>query len=226
MKKIIIVVIIMALVLTGCSIKHETIDVSLTSASSEETSKIESSAVVYKGGLVETKEQAIAIAKEYVLKKYNKSFDEYEIKVSDASEYINVLYDGEWAFNTIWFVAYDLIGGPAIYIRKIDGSVIACMLQSPAETKEQAIAIAKEYVFEMYNKSFEEDEIEFSGKIYHYEIFVWDASKYKNISEGEVWVVGYGLVDENGEQWSYGGGGPGLDIRRSDGRVISCYLQK
>ena len=75
-----------------------------------------------KGILVETEEQAIIIAKEYVLKKYEKTFeDEYEIYAR---------LDGK-----NWYVWYlkgeekNSSGGPSLCIRKYDGKVTKCYLQ-------------------------------------------------------------------------------------------------
>ena len=233
MRKILLVLLITALstALMSCGIKQENVDESLAPVSSEESFQAESfpgvsmdlSVPASKESSVKSpaesavgisKEQAIAIAKEYVLQKYNKSFEGYKIEAYDASEYRDVLNGSEWrAANDIWFVSYGL-GAPAVYIWKVDGTVIACMLQSPAKTKEQAIAIAKEYVFQRYNKSF--DEVEINGTIYRYEINVYDASDYNWVPEGQ-WLVLYMLADGHG-------GGPSVHIQKSNGRVIYNML--
>ena len=82
----------------------------------------------------------------------------------------------------------------------------------PVENEEKAIEIAKEYVLKKYNNSFDDYEI----------------SAYLN--DG-AWVVSYGIApvyDENGEilEATAGGGGPTVKIRKSNGKVISCLLQK
>ena len=244
MKKIIIVVLIMALALTGCGIKHETIDESLTPVSSEESFEtvsppsipqvsFPSSAPVSEerpasSSVRISKEQAIAIAKEYALNKYNKSFEGYKVDVNEASE-----IDGKWMKNTLWSVFFYLAdGGDAleVLIEQSNGKVFDCMLQSffgrPVKTKEQAIALAKEYVFQKYNKSFEEDEIELDGKKYPYEIEIWDDPRWQFAPYEETWLVIYVLIDENGERFDGPDGGPELCIRKSDGRVVYCNLSR
>jgi|GEM_PF-3266987 len=245
MKKITIVVLIMALMLTGCSIKHETIDESLTPVSSEESFEVESppsipqvsfpsSAPVSEdrpasSSVRISKEQAIAIAKEYALNKYNKSFDGYKVDVNEASE-----INKGWNKNVFWSVFFyleDGDGGLEVFINQRSRDVYLCVLQSffgrPVETKEQAIAISKEYVFQEFNKSFEEDEVELDGKKYHYEIEIWDDPRWQFAPYEETWLVVYDLKDENGERDdSCGGGGPELRIRKSDGRVIYCNLSR
>ena len=82
----------------------------------------------------ENEEQAIKIAKEYVLKEYGKSFDDYQIEVRTESE----LDAG--GRDDVWIVWYSYIdengesgyaggGGPAVYIEKATGKVITCFLQ-------------------------------------------------------------------------------------------------
>jgi Peptidase propeptide and YPEB domain. len=250
MRKISIVVLIMTLVLTGCGIKHETIDESLTPVSSEESFEavsppsipqvsFPSSAPVSEerpasSSVGISKEQAIAIAKEYALNKYNKSFEGYKVDVNDSSEINN-----RWEKNLVWNVFFYLAdGGDAleVFINQSNGKVFDCMPQTffgrSVETKEQAIALAKDCVFQMFDKSFEEDEVELDGKIYHYEIEIWndlfDGLFFQYTSSEGIWLVVYDLFDENGERLSgwTGGGGPEVHIRKSDGRIVYCNLMR
>ena len=246
MKKIIIVILIMALALAGCGIDSEIIDESLTPVSSEESFEVESPPSIPQVSFPSStavseenpasssvgisKEQAIAIAKEYALNKYNKSFDGYKVDVNDVSE-INT----SWSKNEFWMVFFYLAdgdGGLEILIEQRSGEVAYCMLQSffgrPVKTKEQAIAIAKDYVFQKYNKSFEGDEVELDGKIYHYEIVIWDDPRWQSAPYEETWLVVYDLIDEKGERLSgwTGTGGPELRIRKSDGRVVYCGFSR
>jgi len=70
---------------------------------------------------VESKEEAIVIAKEYVQKKYNHNFNEYEIRAEQE--------------NDIWVISYGLGfgivggGGPEVHIKKSSGRIIYCSLQ-------------------------------------------------------------------------------------------------
>ena len=86
------------------------------------------------GKPVETKEQAIKIAKNHVIIKYWwKNFDEYEICAWDAS--VEKPIEGEY-----WIVSYELRsdsgnfvdggGGPAVWIKKNNGKVVKCKLQA------------------------------------------------------------------------------------------------
>ena len=73
-----------------------------------------------KGKPVENNEQAIEIAKAYVLKKYGKEFHDYRIIVKLE--------------NDVWIVAYIREGflgggGPEVWIKQINGRVIKCFLQ-------------------------------------------------------------------------------------------------
>jgi len=78
---------------------------------------------------------------------------------------------------------------------------------SSVETREQAIQIAKEYVNKMYDNDFNEYiiNVEF---------------------ENDIWIVYYSKNIESEENSIIGGGGPSLEIRKSDGKVLSCLLQK
>ena len=86
------------------------------------------------GKPVKTEEEAIEIAKTYILKKYGNRFDDYVIKAYDESEI--------WVDPGIWVVLYspkelyDEFGtqikwtldgeGPSIHIKKSNGRVIYC----------------------------------------------------------------------------------------------------
>ena len=86
-----------------------------------------------KKGPVESKQEAIEIAKRYVKEKYKRSFEDYQIKVVIESE---LDADGS---DDVWVVSYSYIdkfgyaveggGGPEVHIRKTDGKIIYCMLQ-------------------------------------------------------------------------------------------------
>ena len=81
----------------------------------------------------------------------------------------------------------------------------------PVETEAQAIVIAKAYVSQKYHQSF-------------------PGYKIRVELENDIWVVVYSLppiYDENGEiSGGYlGGGGPAVEIEKSNGKVISCVLQ-
>jgi len=70
----------------------------------------------------------------------------------------------------------------------------------PVKTEAHAIEIAKEHVFKKYQD-------DFSG----HKIAVY--------SESNIWIVSY--------EWGggFGGGGPEVHIRKSNGKVIYCMLQ-
>lgn len=80
-----------------------------------------------RGTFVETKEMAIEIAKEHVMQKYGKSFDDYEV--------IAVLNDSVWIVGYIktdenngFVIAGG--GGPQVKIKQSSGRVIECLLQA------------------------------------------------------------------------------------------------
>ena len=73
----------------------------------------------FAGKPVETEEQAINIAKSYVLKKYKNDFPEYEVSAELE--------------NGVWFVLYYIPGwadggGPDVYILRANGRVLLCRL--------------------------------------------------------------------------------------------------
>lgn len=95
--------------------------------------------------------------------------------------------------------------------------IVACVIISvilysgdfrgkPVETGEQAVSIAKEFVFNKYKQNFDKFEI-------------------KSEIEGNTWIVYYMQTDIDGNPCE-GGGGPELHIKKSNGKVISCLLQK
>ena len=237
MKKILLVLVIFVLAtgLTGCGIEPEVVDESLTPVSSEESFEVmnppsrptvsfpdkSSAAVSEKNLAAMNKEQAVAIAKEYVLKKYNKSFEESEVEAYDAHELHYAAPEG------VSFVIYMLAdknsnlpsggGGFEVRIERGSGKILFCMQQSflgqPVKTKEQAIAIAKEYVSQRIGERFDEFGYEFDGKKYRYEIKVCDSSDYNWVPEGQ-WLVWYELEGRYE-------GGPAVYIQKSNGRVLA-----
>ena len=80
--------------------------------------------------------------------------------------------------------------------------------QNPVSTEEQAILIAEKYVSKKYNNNFNKYAI-----MAELEDDTWIVTYYKNIKLNE----GEGLM---------GGGGPELHIKKSNGKVIRCLLQK
>lgn len=69
---------------------------------------------------IESEQEAILLAKEYVLNKYKHSFDDYEIEIDSD--------------NAIWIVSYGIDGsegggGPEVHNNKSNGKIIYCELQ-------------------------------------------------------------------------------------------------
>ena len=94
--------------------------------------------------------------------------------------------------------------GIVIYVYYFHGKTV--------ESKEQATQIAKEYVYDKYKNSFD-----------NYEISV-------ELND-DIWIVSYGIsaiYNEYGEisGATLGGGGPEVHIRKRNGRVLKCTLQK
>ena len=85
----------------------------------------------FKGKPVENKEQAIEIAKAYVLEKYHKSFDDYNISVEPEGE----LWIVSYGIPPVYDESGEIVaapeggGGPALKIEKSSGKVISCLLQ-------------------------------------------------------------------------------------------------
>jgi len=95
--------------------------------------------VVVRSKPIENEEEAIEVAKAYVIKKYNRNYDENEINVYDASETDAVPY------GKYWIVAFGIPsvydengnvlevtaggGGPLLKISKSNGKVFYCELQ-------------------------------------------------------------------------------------------------
>lgn len=77
---------------------------------------------------------------------------------------------------------------------------------SPVITSEQAITISKQYVYKKYHIYFDEYTVNVT-------------------SDDNSWNVYYTRVDSNGYAYE-GGGGPELHIKKSNGKVIRCLLQK
>ena len=95
--------------------------------------------VFARGRPVESEEEAIEVAKAYVLKKYKNSYDGYVVNAYDASE-IDPAINGKY-----WIVSYGIPsvsdengnvleataggGGPSLRICKLNGKVVYCKLQ-------------------------------------------------------------------------------------------------
>ena len=95
--------------------------------------------VFARGRPVESEEEAIEVAKAYVLKKYKKDYGGYVINAYDASE-IDPVMNGKY-----WIVSYGIPsvydengnvleataggGGPSLKISKQNGKVVYCKLQ-------------------------------------------------------------------------------------------------
>ncbi len=75
------------------------------------------------------------------------------------------------------------------------------------ETNNEAISIAKDYVYNKYGEEFTDYEI----------------STYL---EDGTWTVSYSLINNNNEIDILGGGGLELKINQTTGKVSSCLLQK
>jgi len=73
----------------------------------------------FAGKPVETEEQAISIARSYVLKKYKNDFPEYEVSAE--------LENGVW-IACYYIPFYADGGGPDVYILKTNGRVLLCRI--------------------------------------------------------------------------------------------------
>ena len=73
------------------------------------------------------------------------------------------------------------------------------------ENGQQALEIAQEYVSEKYQQDFEDHDVAI-------------------ILHDDIWIVAY--MDFGPGRYTYGGGTPQLEIKKSNGEVISCELSK
>lgn len=73
----------------------------------------------------------------------------------------------------------------------------------PVDSFQEAMGIAEAYVHDQYDHLFE------------------DYRKIIILSNEDTWTVAYGK-----DLFATGGGGPQLEIQKSNGQVISCFLQK
>ena len=92
--------------------------------------------------------------------------------------------------------------------------------KNPVETEEEAIDIAKEYVVKKYGHPFSD---------YYINVYFFEKDDLERTKEQNCWEVSYGKNDwdnYDGGPIVLGGGGPSVIIRKSDGKVVRCELQK
>ena len=85
--------------------------------------------------------------------------------------------------------------------------LVGCGENVSIKTEYYAIKIAKDNVLEKYDNSFSEYEITAD-------------------SEENLWIVNYSPKQTDESTFILGGGGPTVKIQKSNGKVVSCYLQK
>ena len=77
--------------------------------------------------------------------------------------------------------------------------------ENVVKTGQQALEIAHEYVSEKYQQDFEDHDIAI-------------------ILHDDIWIVAY-LSSVSG-RYTNGGGTPQVEIKKSNGKIVNCFLQK